>query len=43
MPKPTPELREMMSSLIATPSISCSRPDLDMSNQGVIDQLADWR
>ncbi len=42
MTKPTPALREMMSSLIATPSISCSRPDLDMSNQAVIDQLADW-
>ncbi len=42
MPKSIPELREMMSSLIATPSISSSRPELDMSNQGVIDQLADW-
>ena len=32
----------MMSQLIETPSISCSRPDLDMSNQPVIDKLADW-
>ncbi len=32
----------MMSQLIATPSISCSRPELDMSNQPVIDKLADW-
>lgn len=31
-----------MSQLIATPSVSCSRPDLDMSNEPVIDKLADW-
>jgi acetylornithine deacetylase len=42
MARNTPELREMMSRLIATPSISCSRADLDMSNEAVIDQLADW-
>lgn len=32
----------MMSRLIATPSISCSRPDLDMSNAPVIDLFANW-
>ncbi len=42
MPHATPELREMMERLIATPSISCSRPDLDQSNEPVIDLLADW-
>ncbi len=42
MPPTTLELREMMQRLIATPSISCSRPGLDMSNEPVIDLLADW-
>lgn len=32
----------MVSQLIATPSISCVRPELDMSNEPVIDLLANW-
>lgn len=32
----------MMSQLIATPSISCVQPELDMSNEPVIDLLAGW-
>lgn len=32
----------MMSQLIATPSVSCVRPELDMSNEPVIDLLANW-
>lgn len=42
MRKPLPDLISMMSQLIATPSISCSRPELDMSNEPVIDKLANW-
>lgn len=38
----TPELMDMMSQLIATPSISCMRTDMDMSNEPVIDLLANW-
>jgi acetylornithine deacetylase len=38
----TPDLINMMSQLIATPSISCVRPELDMSNEAVIDLLASW-
>ena len=38
----TPDTRQMISQLIATPSISCVQPELDMSNQGVIDLLANW-
>ena len=30
------------SQLISLPSISCSRPSLDMSNMSVINQLAEW-
>jgi acetylornithine deacetylase len=37
-----PDLISMMSQLIATPSISCSRAELDMSNEPVIDKLANW-
>jgi acetylornithine deacetylase len=32
----------MMAELIARPSVSCVSPQLDQSNQGVIDVLADW-
>lgn len=32
----------MIARLIETPSISCARPELDMSNEGVIDLLANW-
>ena len=28
--------------MIATPSVSCVHADLDMSNRGVIDQVAEW-
>ena len=38
----TPDLIDMMSQLIATPSISSARPELDMSNEAVIDRLANW-
>lgn len=38
----SPTLRDMMSQLIATPSVSCMRPELDMSNEPVIDLLAGW-
>ena len=37
-----PSTREMIAQLIATPSVSCFRADLDMSNRPVIDLLAQW-
>jgi acetylornithine deacetylase len=37
-----PLLRNMLTELIATPSVSCTSADLDMSNRGVIDLLAVW-
>ena len=37
-----PTTREMIAELIATPSISCVHADLDMSNRGVIEKLAEW-
>lgn len=40
--KTIPDLITMMSQLIATPSVSSARPDLDMSNEPVIDLLANW-
>lgn len=38
----SPELMDMVSQLIATPSVSCMRDDIDMSNEPVIDLLANW-
>lgn len=38
----SPDLRHMLEALIATPSVSCTDPDLDQGNRGVIDQLAGW-
>ncbi len=37
-----PSTREMIAGLIATPSVSCVHTDLDMSNRGVIDRVAEW-
>ena len=37
-----PSPKEMIAQLIATPSVSCVNPELDMSNRSVIDLLADW-
>ncbi len=37
-----PPLIDMMSQLIATPSISCTHAHLDQSNKAVIDKLANW-
>jgi acetylornithine deacetylase len=37
-----PSLQNMLTDLIATPSVSCTSADLDMSNRGVIDLLAVW-
>jgi acetylornithine deacetylase len=42
MAKALPTTREMIAELIATPSVSCVHADLDMSNRGVIDKLAEW-
>jgi acetylornithine deacetylase len=42
MSKSLPDTREMIAELIATPSVSCVHADLDMSNQGVIDKIAEW-
>ena len=37
-----PAAREMIAQLIAIPSVSCVHADMDMSNRGVIDRVADW-
>ncbi len=37
-----PTTRKMIAELIATPSVSCVHADLDMSNRGVIDKIAEW-
>jgi acetylornithine deacetylase len=37
-----PEFNNMLSQLIATPSVSCISPDLDQSNLPVIQLLAGW-
>jgi acetylornithine deacetylase len=37
-----PPTRDMIAELIATPSVSCVHADLDMSNRGVIDKIAEW-
>lgn len=38
----TQRFKQRLHSLIAQPSVSCSRPELDMSNRAVIDVLANW-
>jgi len=38
----TPSVINMISQLIAQPSISCSQPDWDQSNLAVIELLANW-
>lgn len=40
--QPTPSLFQMLQQLIATPSISCTAAELDMSNLAVINLLARW-
>ena len=42
MSKGLPSTRDMIARLIATPSVSCVHPEMDMSNRGVIDLVADW-
>jgi acetylornithine deacetylase len=42
MAKTLPNTREMIAQLIATPSVSCVHADLDMSNRGVINKIAEW-
>ncbi|MCP4186961.1 MAG: acetylornithine deacetylase [Gammaproteobacteria bacterium] len=37
-----PSTKEMITQLIATPSVSCVLADLDMSNRAVIDLIANW-
>ncbi|HEY3700204.1 MAG TPA: acetylornithine deacetylase, partial [Spongiibacteraceae bacterium] len=37
-----PALFDMLHALVAAPSVSCSVPQLDMSNRAVIDLLAGW-
>lgn len=40
--RPIPALFEMLSALVAAPSVSCSDARFDMGNRGVIDLLANW-
>jgi len=42
MTAPLPSLFRMLQTLVATPSVSCSTPQLDTSNRAVIDLLAQW-
>ncbi|MDF2446593.1 MAG: argE [Moraxellaceae bacterium] len=36
------DLRQMLSALVASPSVSCTDPRLDQGNRGVIELLAAW-
>ncbi len=38
----SPKLLEMIGQLVAIPSVSSIQPELDISNQAVIDRLANW-
>jgi len=40
--KKMPKLIDMMSQLIATPSVSSAHANIDLSNEPVIDRLANW-
>jgi acetylornithine deacetylase len=42
MPAAIPDLVTLLRELIAVPSISCSSPDWDQSNSGVIEKLEGW-
>lgn len=42
MPHPVPGRDEMIAGLVATPSVSCVEPALDMSNRPVAEKLAGW-
>ena len=42
MKQTLPQTEEMISQLIATPSVSCVHADLDMSNRAVIDLISSW-
>jgi len=37
-----PGTRQMIAELIATPSVSSMHADIDTSNRGVIDKVAEW-
>lgn len=39
---PQLSLKEQFAALIATPSVSCTQPNLDQSNRGVIELLSAW-
>ncbi|MGR6875165.1 acetylornithine deacetylase [Pseudomonas sp. HK3] len=40
--KHLPNIKQQLTTLLSLPSISSSLPEYDMSNKGVIDQLASW-
>ncbi|MCP3689983.1 MAG: acetylornithine deacetylase [Gammaproteobacteria bacterium] len=42
MARTLPPTEEMIAQLIATPSVSCILPELDMSNRAVIELIATW-
>ncbi len=37
-----PTFTDMLSALVAEPSVSCTRADLDQGNRRVVERLADW-
>ena len=38
----TPPLKDMISALVGTPSVSSTQPEFDQSNHDVINLLANW-
>ncbi len=40
--KNAPDLKDMVSKLVATPSVSSTLPQFDQSNEGVVHTLANW-
>jgi acetylornithine deacetylase len=42
MSRPIPEFFSMFDRLLAAPSVSCTEPEWDQGNRGVIDLLAEW-
>ena len=42
MTRPLPQPLKMLQDLVAAPSVSSARPELDQGNRGVIDLLAGW-
>lgn len=42
MPQNLPDIKHLIDQLLSIPSISCTSPDIDQGNRGVIELLARW-